>query len=210
MRLIYGFDPLCGWCFGFVPAMRAVERAFPDLPVRLVMPGLVTGSRVGPYAEMEGYIRSASQRLQAVTGRAPSEAFFHLIRRAGVMGNSAPPIAAITQLAHAMPEATLRFAHAVTEAHFGTGADLNDRTTYRRIAKDLGLDAPDFDPGDAALAAATMAESQAYGITSYPTLILEAEEARALMPSIYDPDAVVSWVSRAASAAAAASRKAAP
>jgi putative protein-disulfide isomerase len=146
MRLIYGFDPLCGWCFGFVPAMRAVERSFPDLPVTLAMPGLVTGPRVGPYAEMEGYIRSASQRLRDVTGRAPSEAFFDLIRQPGVRGDSTPPIAAITQLASAAPEATLRFAHAVTEAHFETGADLNDHATYTRIATGMGLDVPGFRP----------------------------------------------------------------
>jgi putative protein-disulfide isomerase len=203
MRLIYGFDPLCGWCFGFVPAMRAVERSFPDLPVTLAMPGLVTGPRVGPYAEMEGYIRSASQRLRDVTGRAPSEAFFDLIRQPGVRGDSTPPIAAITQLASAAPEATLRFAHAVTEAHFETGADLNDHATYTRIATGMGLDAPDFDPGDAPLAAATMAQGQAFGISSFPTLIMEAEGSHFAMPSLYDPDAVVSWVSRAARAAAA-------
>ncbi len=55
-ELLYGFDPLCGWCYGVAPAMRRVAADHPDLPVRLVMAGLVSGDRVGPYAAMEGYI----------------------------------------------------------------------------------------------------------------------------------------------------------
>jgi hypothetical protein len=61
--LLYGFDPLCGWCYGIAPAVRAVAAAFPGLEIRLVMAGLVTGDRVGPDAAMEGHIRTASDRL---------------------------------------------------------------------------------------------------------------------------------------------------
>ena len=63
MELVYGFDPVCGWCYGMVPALRRVRADHPYLPVRLVMAGLVTGERVGPYALMEGYIRGASERV---------------------------------------------------------------------------------------------------------------------------------------------------
>jgi putative protein-disulfide isomerase len=62
--LIVGIDPLCGWCYGILPALRALNEAEPGLPMRAVMAGLVTGDRVGPYAQMEGYIRGASERLR--------------------------------------------------------------------------------------------------------------------------------------------------
>src|SRR5687767_12086660 len=68
-ELIYGFDPLCGWCYGLVPAMRRVEQDHPDLPIRLVMSGLVSEGGVGPYARMESYIRRAEVQLKKVTGR---------------------------------------------------------------------------------------------------------------------------------------------
>lgn len=193
MRVIYGFDPLCGWCFGFVPAMRALRRAHPDLPVTLAMPGLVTGPRVGPYAEMEGYIRSASGRLRPVTGRAPSEAFFDLIRRPGVIGDSRPPIAAIAAVAQAHPDAALDFAHAVTEAHFVDGADLNDPGTFTRLLRDLGLGPVDIAIDDVAIAR-VLEEGRAHGIASFPTLMIEQAGRRDVMPSLYDPDAVLAFV----------------
>lgn len=51
MELIYGMDPLCGWCFGIGPAMRRVMADHPDVPVVPVLGGLVTGERVGPYEQ---------------------------------------------------------------------------------------------------------------------------------------------------------------
>ena len=39
-RLIYAFDPLCGWCYGFAPALRALRQALPALEVELRIGGL--------------------------------------------------------------------------------------------------------------------------------------------------------------------------
>jgi len=193
-RLIYGFDPLCGWCFGLVPAMRAVQAAMPDLPITLVLPGLVTGARVGPYAEMEGYIRGASARLMAVTGRAPDEAFFEMIRRPGVKGDSGPPTAVLAAVQHAAPDRVLSLAHAMTEAHFITGADLNCTMTHRRLLDEMGLDLPTPDLHDTALIAATWAAGRGHGIASFPTLIYEAGTERSVLPSVYDPDALIGLI----------------
>lgn len=196
MRLVYGFDALCGWCFGFVPAMRAVREAHPDLPVVLAMPGLVTGARIGPYAEMETYIRGASQRLLSVTGRAPSAAFYDLIRAPGVRGDSGPPAAAIAKVAGVSPDRALEFAHAVIEAHFLDGADLNRPGVYRRLAEGLGLGRMAFDPDDAGTIARVQADGRRHGITSFPTLVMEVRDMREVMPSVYRPDDVVAWVDR--------------
>ena len=193
-ELLYGFDPLCGWCYGLVPALRAVREAHLGLPVRLVMAGLVTGARAGPYAEAEGYIRSASERLRQVTGRAPSAAFFRLIRTPGVRGDSGPPCVAIHAVERAAPEAALAFAHAVIEAHFEEGADLNAPGTYAPLlARHApGVALPDLQ--DPALARAAWAEGRALGIASFPTLILRREGAAEVLPSVYDPEALVRLV----------------
>ena len=189
--LIYGFDPLCGWCYGFVPAMRAVRAAFPDLSVRLTLPGLVTGGRVGPYGEMEGYIRDASKRLEAVTGRAPSEAFFRTIARPGVLGRSGPPCLVLAAArAHDAGKA-LGLAHMVIEAHFADGADLNDPAIYPPLLSRAGIeiDLPDLE-GDAD---PLWAAERRFGIASFPTVQLGG---RAL-PTEYDPPRVVATVAAA-------------
>jgi putative protein-disulfide isomerase len=186
-ELIYGFDPLCGWCYGVVPAMRRVAQDHPDLPIRLVMAGLVTGERVGPYAGMEGYIRGASARLRAVTGRAPSEAFFRLIATPGVQGNSGPPSVAIAHAAGFAPERAVEFAHRVIEAHFEEGADLNDPAAYGPMLAAVGVEEPLPDIRDDGLARAVWAEGRRIGLRSFATLaVVKGGQARVL-PSEYDP-----------------------
>ena len=195
MRLIYGFDPLCGWCFGLVPAMQAVIAAFPELPVHLALPGLVTGGRAGPYHLMEGYIRSASQRLQAVTGRAPSEAFFRLIADPAVIGQSAPPCLVLAAARAADHRAAVALAHAVTEAHFRDGADLNLWDSYLPLLAQCGLDLPAPPLHDPAAAAALWQAEAVHGIRSYPTLFWQdAEDNSIALPTEYDPVTLVAMV----------------
>jgi putative protein-disulfide isomerase len=196
-ELLYGFDPLCGWCYGVAPAMRRVAADHPDLPVRLVMAGLVSGDRVGPYAAMEGYIRSASARLRAVTGRAPSEAFFRLIATPGLEGNSGPPSVAMAHAAGHAPEQAVEFAHRVIEAHFEAGADLNDAATYDPMLREFGVEAPLPDIHDPALAQAVWETGRRIGIRSFPTLAVVRDGQARVLPSEYDPARLSAMVSEA-------------
>jgi putative protein-disulfide isomerase len=195
-RLVYGFDPLCGWCFGVVPAMRAVQSALPDLPVHLALPGLVTGDRVGPYHLMTDYIRGASARLQQVTGRAPSPAFFALIGRPGVIGQSGPPALVLAAARDRDPGRAVTLAHLVIEAHFQDGADLNDPATYPPLLAQAGI-AMNLPALDADAAQRLWVAEAGHGITSFPTLIVERAGRRIRLPSAYDPDQVVGLVRQA-------------
>lgn len=197
-ELLYGFDPLCGWCYGIVPAMRRVAEEHPDVPVRLVMAGLVSGERVGPYAAMESYIRGAAGHLREVTGRAPGEAFFRLIASPGVEGNSGPPSVAIAHAAGFAPDRAMEFAHRVIEAHFEEGADLNDPATYGPLLRDAGVEAPLPDIHDPRLAEAVWETGRRIGIRSFPTLaVVKGGQARVLPPE-YDPERLSALVARAA------------
>lgn len=193
-RLLYGFDPLCGWCFGGVPAMRALAAALPGLPVDLAVPGLVTGDRVGPYAAMEDYIRGASVNLLRVTGRAPSDAFFDLIRRPGVRGDSGPPALVLAAARDRDPARAVDLAHRVTEAHFIRGADLNDPATYPDLIRAAGLDMPVPDLSDRAAAEALWDRERRHGIARFPTLILMRDGRGRVLPGTYDPAALVALV----------------
>ena len=185
--LIYGYDPICGWCYGAAPAIR---RAAEIVPVRIVMAGLVTGHRAGPAAAMEGYVRHASERLRAVTGRAPSEAFYDWMRGPGAVAASGPPAVAVHAVMRLAPEAALPFAHALTEAHYEEGLDTNDPGAYAPLlARHApGVALPDIHDED--LADAAFAEGRAMGIDAFPTLILERDGAAERLPAIYDPDAL--------------------
>jgi putative protein-disulfide isomerase len=194
MELLYGMDPLCGWCFGIGPALRQVMADHPGLTVTPVLGGLVTGERVGPYAKMEGYIRGASQRLLAVTGQSPSPAFFDLIRRPDVIGNSGPPSVAIAAVRAANPGHAADFALRVTDAHFEHGADLGLRETYTDLLAQMGLatDLPDLARDDLAHTAWT--EGRDLGLTSFPTLWLRGTNGTTIVPLSYRPSQLSSDV----------------
>jgi putative protein-disulfide isomerase len=197
-ELIYGFDPLCGWCYGAVPAMRRVAEDHPDVTIHLLMGGLVSGDRVGPYAEMEGYIRGASGHLREVTGRAPSEAFFRLITTPGVEGNSAPPCIAIAHVAGLAPDRAVEFAHKVIEAHFEEGANLNDPATYQPLLASVGVTEPLPDLHDGQLADAVWEQGRRIGLRSFPTLAVLKDGQARVLPSEYDPARLSALVGQAA------------
>ena len=187
--LIYGYDPICGWCYGAAPVVRAVAGRF---PVRLAMAGLVVGERVGPAAAMEPYVRQASQRLKSVTGRAPAEAFYAWMRSPGAIAASAPPAVAVDAVRRERPDAALAFAHAVTEAHYRDGMDPNDPDAYAPLLAEHapGPELPDIH--DPALAEAAFADGRRLGIRSFPTFLLERDDGTLLeLPTLYDPDALL-------------------
>ncbi|PRY92625.1 putative protein-disulfide isomerase [Hasllibacter halocynthiae] len=187
-ELIYGYDPICGWCYGAAPAVRAAAEV---VPVRVVMAGLVTGDRVGPAAAMEGYVRGAAGRLRAVTGRAPSEAFFEWMRSPGAVADSGPPAVAVDAVRRERPGSALAFACAVTEAHYAEGMDPNDPGAYAPLLDRHapGVVLPDIhDPG---LQDAAFAEGREMGITAFPTFALRDGGRIAVLPTIYDPPALV-------------------
>jgi putative protein-disulfide isomerase len=69
ISLIYGYDPLCGWCCGFIPALRYFTKCHPDVEVDVLPGGLMTGDRVRSYSYMADYISKAVVNLKQVTGR---------------------------------------------------------------------------------------------------------------------------------------------
>lgn len=190
-RVVYGFDPLCGWCFGLIPALETLVRTRPDIPIELRLGGLVTGAKVRPYAEMSNYIEAASQRLESVTGQSLSEAFLKgLLSRPDVIASSTPPSAAIMQVRARYPDRVLAFAHAVQTAHFRSGCDLNNPTTYTDILDRLRLDMsidlpPPDDPG--AMLQREYDETRAMGISSFPTIMIATGPHLETLASRYDP-----------------------
>ncbi|MEM1365735.1 MAG: DsbA family protein [Pseudomonadota bacterium] len=202
--LIYGFDALCGWCYGLIPAMRALVAQRPELKIEIVHGGLVTGDRVGPYSQMADYIRGASARMSEVTGQKLSPAFFQLIEsEPPIISGSAKPAWAIMQMRTIAPEYELAFAHGAQEAHFRDGKDLNDPQTYADIAAAHGLPLPDLSGLERAnegtpIVRDEFARAGQMGIRSFPTLAIRTAPGSggySQLTSVYDPAEFVTLVS---------------
>jgi len=190
-QIIYGYDPLCGWCYGFIPALQALKRHRPDIEVQLKMGGLVTGERIRPYKEMAEYIKGASTRMAAVTGQHLGQAFFErILLRDDILSSSYVPCAAILQMRQTHPTRVLDFAYGIQTAHFRDGEDLNTLVTYESITKSLGI-AIDFElPTVRELPTTLAAEfhnTRSLGINSFPTILVEIAGKWQALPTLYEP-----------------------
>lgn len=205
-KVIYGHDPLCGWCYGVIPAFRAFHERHPEVPVEVVGGGLFSGERVQPYQNLREYIPNAFSRVTARTGQVPGEAFLdHIVAPTTGLVQSAPPTHALAQIGKIAPARQAEFAHALQEAHFVRGLDFNKAGTYDTVTDELGLPRLDTDAivaatDDDPLVAAEYARSRSLGISSYPTVVITDDAGRELgrVDSTYDPEDFVAEFERIA------------
>ena len=58
--LLYVFDPLCGWCYGFSPVMVQLYNEYKSqIEFDAISGGMVVGDRIGPLSEKAPYIKGA-------------------------------------------------------------------------------------------------------------------------------------------------------
>ena len=74
-RLTYLFDPLCGWCYGALPALEML-LAQEDISVEPVPTGLFTDAGAFPMnAGFAAHAWEADQRIAKLTGQPFTEAY---------------------------------------------------------------------------------------------------------------------------------------
>lgn len=67
--VLYVFDPLCGWCYGFSPVMvRLYEKYKENIDFIVISGGMVVGDRIGPLGEKAAYIREAYKTVEQKMG----------------------------------------------------------------------------------------------------------------------------------------------
>lgn len=197
LKLIYAYDTLCGWCYGFIPALRHFAEHLPDVDIEVVPGGLITGAPALPYAEMSAYIKGAEVHLEEVTGRKPSDAFHAMIIKGDqTVAASERPSHAIMQMNALAPDRAVEFAHLLQEAHFGLGKDVNDPKTYDDLCAAHGFPALDTDAITNAtledpLVAKGFERCRKLRPRGYPTIFVTDEDDTVVgvIPSTYDPAA---------------------
>jgi len=171
-------DPLCGWCYGFSPVMDQVAAAYPELPVRVLPGGMITGSRIAPISNMAGYILEAYRRVESYSGVRFGEAYLELLRQGTELSNSEPSCRAIHVFGEAKPEHALRYTHALQQRIFLDGVSWNNVSMMAEVAAIFGLDKSEF------ISAMNSEEARygtlqgfqwcsAAGISGFPCLIMQ-------------------------------------
>ncbi|MFT4737136.1 MAG: putative protein-disulfide isomerase [Cyclobacteriaceae bacterium] len=134
-QILYIFDPLCGWCYGFSQTIYDFYKAHSEnLDFVPIVGGMVTGDRIGPAAKMYDYISGAIPRLEQTTGCKVTQTYLEVILSSQeVIMNSEPPCRAVVAFRSIKPDQSMTFVKALQYAHYGLGRDYNLDSTYASL-----------------------------------------------------------------------------
>ena len=146
LTLHYIYDPLCGWCYGAAPLVRAA-RAVPGLALALHGGGMLTGANCRRItAPWRDYVMPHDRRIAALTGQPFGERYFEgLLRDESAVMDSAPPTTAILA-AQALGgvEAAADLLARLQRAHYVDGLRIADAQVLADTAGQAGLDPQRF------------------------------------------------------------------
>ncbi|MBL7813127.1 MAG: DsbA family protein [Bacteroidetes bacterium] len=138
-RLLYFFDPLCGWCWGFSDVMQAFVRNHPELLFQPVCGGMMTGYREGPVGSFSKHILEAIPRLENLTGARFGTTFKDKILSGDMYFSSVKPSLALCVLRNHFPAQIPGYIHTLMSLHFTEGYSLQEDDVYRILAEEANM-----------------------------------------------------------------------
>ena len=192
--LVYIYDALCGWCYGFSPVMKRLQEKYGDrLHFDVLSGGMVMGSRVGPIGQVAPYIAWAYKQVEERTGVTFGEGFLKGVLEPGTaIFSSEKPGIALTVFKAERPDEAVSFAHDLQRAVYFEGLDLQADPTYAALVQPYGLEGTAFVEklNDFRFKQKTYAEFQAVsklGVTGLPTVLLLTPEKKYVLSRGYAP-----------------------
>lgn len=193
-KIIYVYDALCGWCYGFSPVIRQFHQRYADdFDFEVLSGGMMTGARVKPISTSMSYIEQAYKVVEDRTGVRFGGAYLTNILQPGTyVSDSEKPGMAMTLVKAIRPESAVEFAGTLQNALYRDGVDLNVDAAYGPLVEPLGIDPDEFvgNLSDPAVKEQTWAEFRLvaqYGINGFPTVIAEVGDNRYALARGYVP-----------------------
>lgn len=192
--LLYVFDPLCGWCYGFHPVIEQLQEKYQDqFAFQVISGGMVRGERIGPIGEVAGYISEAYKVVEEKTGVTFGEGFLRNVLAPGTtIFDSEPPARALAVLKQHAPDQQVALSSAVQKAIYYDGMEPVKPESYAGIASEFGLDPALLAEQMNTEAAQRAAEaefdlSNQLGVQGFPTVFLFTQTHRFLLARGYLP-----------------------
>ena len=177
-KLLYFYDPLCGWCFAFSPVIKKLEKIFAEqLEFEALSGGMVLGDRVKPLSEMRDYLKEAMPRLEEMTGVKFGRAYLDILEEGSLMLNSELPCIAMTVYKSMCKKSSIEFTSALQSSLYEKGINLNEIENYQELVENFDLSWKVFKSKmeDPAYKEKTYQEfqiGQQMGIGGFPSVVL--------------------------------------
>lgn len=177
--LHYIYDPLCGWCYGAAPLVKAARQL---IEVRTHGGGMMTGAnRMNVTAQLRAYVNQHDTRIAQLTGQPFGSAYTDgLLCDTDAVLDSEPPIAAVLA-AEVIAGRGLDMLARLQIAHYVEGRRIAERSTLIEAASEIGIDtalfagALDGQSGDEVRLhiAGTRRFMAAVGARGFPSFVLD-------------------------------------
>jgi putative protein-disulfide isomerase len=187
-RLIYIADPMCSWCYGFVPEMqRLMEHYKNRLRFSLIMGGLRPGGGDPWNEEMKGFLR---HHWEEITEKTKQPFNFNLLERSDFHYDTEPPCRAVVVVRDLMPEKTFSFYKAIQHAFYYLNQNPNELEFYLPICDSLGIAKDAFEEKFYSeeyknKTLKDFAHSRQLGIRGFPSIVLANETSIRLVTHGY-------------------------
>lgn len=183
IRVIYVYDALCGWCYGFSKVIHNFyENHQSEFTFEVLSGGMMTGDRVGTINQVAPFIKTAYKTVEETTGIKFGEAYLKHLERGTMILDSEKPAIALSVFKSYFPEKAIQFAHDLQDAMYFEGRDANENELYRYLAVNFGIDPDEFEAKlmqetfkDAALYDFSLAKQ--LQVTGFPAVLVQAGEA---------------------------------
>ncbi|MGK7393806.1 MAG: DsbA family protein [Candidatus Cyclobacteriaceae bacterium M3_2C_046] len=146
MKIVYAYDALCGWCYGFSPVIEKFYQQYKEnFSFEVLSGGMVTGPRIGPIGQVAGYIEKAYQDVEQITGVKFGDAFlYNILKEGSAVFTSVPPALAMSVFKSFDPEQSILFARAIQQAIYYDGLAPEDFEGYGKLAQKFNLESTTF------------------------------------------------------------------
>lgn len=176
--LIYVHDPMCSWCWGFVPVLDRLLAALPDgVTVRRLLGGLAPDSDVPMPESTRDFVMGQWRRIQR---EIPGTAFnFDFWRQCDPRRSTYLACRAVIAARYQGPEFDPAMTRAIQRAYYLEARNPSDAGTLTDLAREIGLDADRFAcdltsaDTDRTLRA-EIGEARTLGVRGFPSLVLNA------------------------------------
>lgn len=192
-KLIYIFDPLCGWCFGMSPTITALHAEWGStVDFDVISGGMVLGDREGPIRNFAHIIQGSRARLEETTGVRFGDAFWTKLEQGDMRMSSLKPSIALAVSRDLAPGQAVEFAAALQQSIYVDGLEPDETEQYRPLAEQFGLDADEFIkrmefPHYEMVANKDFAQSAKWGIQGFPSVVLFHQDQGYLIARGYLP-----------------------
>lgn len=175
-KLHYISDPMCSWCWGFAPVMDEIRRDFGEsLDIQLIVGGLRPGTKDVFTPEWREVVLHHWREVHGATGQPFN---FDFVMPEGWRYDTEPADRAAVTVRQLQPDRAIDFLETVQQAFYAENRDVTDETVLADLAEEAGVARYEFlerfnlDQTRWSTQS-DFARARSYGISGFPSLILE-------------------------------------